>query len=351
VKRRSVRVAAGVALLVILWVVGLALSRSRLESPEPSHLLLDREGRFLGEGAASEASDFGYWPLEELPPRVVAATLVLEDRRFWSHPGIDPLAMTRALWQNLRGGRRVSGASTIAMQVARLQRPGSRTYGRKLLESLTALFLTLRHGRENVLSHYLRIVHRGPYGNRIHGIAYAARCYLEKPVEDLSWAEIAFLTAIPQSPSRMNPFTTEGRRAARERGRRILDALLDQGVLGAEEHELALRQLAHLSFPERSRRPEAAMHALLRLEERVRSDSSAHIVETTLDLDLQEEVTRTAWSSILDWESEGASNGAVIVVDIHTSEVLAWMGSTDYFDEVQSGAIDYASIPRSSGST
>jgi penicillin-binding protein 1C len=237
------------------------------------------------------------------------------------------------------------------MQVARLQHPGSRTYGRKLVESLAALFLTLRHGRESVLSHYLRIV---PYGNRIHGIAYAARCYLEKPVEDLSWAEIAFLTAIPQSPSRMNPFNPEGRRAARERGRRILDALLDEGVLSEEEHELALRQLARLSFPLRGRRPEAAMHALLRLEERVRSDSSVrieYVVETTLDLDLQEEVTRTAWSSILDWESEGASNGAVIVVDIQTSEVLAWMGSTDYFDEVQSGSIDYASIPRSSGST
>jgi len=356
VKRRSVQIAAGAALVVVLcglFVVGLALSRSRLETPGPSHLLLDRKGRFLGEVAAEDATDFGYWPLEELPPRVVAATLVLEDRRFWSHPGIDPVAMTRALWQNLRGGRRVSGASTIAMQVARLQRPGSRTYGRKLVESLTALFLTLRHGRENVLSHYLRIV---PYGNRIHGIAYAARCYLEKPVEDLSWAEIALLTAIPQSPSRMNPFNPEGRSAARERGRRILDALLDEGVLSEEEHELAIRQLSRLSFPVRGHRPEAAMHALLRLEERVRSDSphgnvNVHIVETTLDLDLQEEVTRTAWSAILEWESEGASNGAVIVVDIQTSEVLAWMGSTDYFDDLQSGAIDYASIPRSSGST
>ena len=126
-KRRSVRIAAGTAFLVSVCVVGLAISRSRLESPGPSHLLLDREGRFLGEVAASEASDFGYWPLEELPPRVVAATLVLEDRRFWSHPGIDPFAMTRALWQNVRGGRRVSGASTIAMQVARLQRPGRKS--------------------------------------------------------------------------------------------------------------------------------------------------------------------------------------------------------------------------------
>jgi penicillin-binding protein 1C len=347
-RKRALRFAAGVALLAVLSLMGLALFRSGLESPGASHLLLDREGRFLGEVAAPDAEDFGYWSLEELPPRVVAATLALEDRRFWSHPGVDVVAMGRALWQNLRNGRRISGASTIAMQVARLQSPGPRTYTRKLVESLTALFLTLRHGREGVLAHYFRIV---PYGNRIHGIAYAARCYLGKPVEDLSWAEIAFLSAIPQSPARMNPFRAEGRRAARARGERILGALLEDGVLAEDEHELAIRQLARLSFPERGRRPEEAMHALLRLTERVRAAGTVPIVATTLDLDLQEELTRTSWRALLDWEKEGASNAAVIVVDLKTSEVLAWVGSTDYFDEMQSGAIDYTSIDRSSGST
>jgi penicillin-binding protein 1C len=347
-RKRALKLGAGAAILLVLGVLTIAASRSGLESPGASHLLLDRAGRFLGEVPAPDAEDFGYWPLEDLPPRVVAATLALEDRRFWSHPGVDPIALGRALWQNVGNGRRISGASTIAMQLARLQNPGPRTYGRKLVEGVTAIALTLRHGREGVLSHYLRIV---PYGNRIHGIAYAARCYLGKPVDDLSWAEIALLTSIPQSPARMNPFTPDGRRAARARGERILDALFEEGILEENEHELARRQLARLSFPERGRRPEEAMHALLRLTERVRASGTVEIVETTLDLDLQEELTRTAWSSLLDWEKEGASNAALIVVDVKTSEVLAWMGSTDYFDEAQSGAIDYTAIDRSSGST
>src|SRR5439155_399543 len=102
-----------------------------------------------------------------------------------------------------RAGRRASGASTIAMQVARLERPGPRTYPRKLVEALAALALTARYGHAAVLAHYLRIA---PYGNRVRGIAYAARRYLGKPVEDLSWAETAFLAAIPQAPARMNPY-------------------------------------------------------------------------------------------------------------------------------------------------
>ena len=83
--------------------------------------------------------------------------------------------MLRGAWQNLRGARRISGASTIAMQVARMQHPGTRTYLRKTIEALTACLLTARYGRDAVLAHYLRIV---PYSNRIHGIAYAARRYL-----------------------------------------------------------------------------------------------------------------------------------------------------------------------------
>ena len=105
---RLARRGARAAIFAGLFVGGLALSRSGLESPGPSHLLLDREGRFLGEVAAPDADDFGYWPVEELPARVVSATLVLEDRRFWLHPGVDPIAVARALWQNVASRKRVS---------------------------------------------------------------------------------------------------------------------------------------------------------------------------------------------------------------------------------------------------
>src|SRR5205823_1082062 len=215
-------------------------------------------------------------------PRVVAATLAVEDRRFWRHPGVDPLAVVRGVGQNLRAGRRASGASTIAMQVARLERPGPRTYPRKLVEALAALALTARYGHAAVLAHYLRIA---PYGNRVRGIAYAARRYLGKPVEDLSWAETAFLVAIPQAPARMNPYRERGRARAAERGRRILDTLLAGNVLGRDEYELAVRQIAALRIPPLGRRPSDALHAVLHLERLFRDGASppAPLVDTTLD--------------------------------------------------------------------
>ena len=159
--------------------------------------------------------------------------------------------MVRAAWANLRPGRRSSGASTLAMQVARMQHPGARTVWRKGVEALAALGLTARHGRDGVLGHYLRLA---PYGNRIHGIGYAARRYLGKPVEDLSWAEVAFLAALPQAPGRMNPYLPAGRARALARGRRILALLRDADALAPAEYELALQ-------PDRRHRHPAAAPA------------------------------------------------------------------------------------------
>ena len=317
-------------------------------------LLRDRRGRFLGELGGDETRGFGYWPIDELPERVVAATLVVEDRCFWRHPGVDPRALIRAAWQNLRHRERVSGASTIAMQVARMQRPGSRTYLRKGIEALTALTLTARVGRHQILRHYLEIV---PYGNRIHGIAYAARRYLDKPVDDLSWAEVAFLTAIPQAPTRMNPFDLRGRRRAIERGRRILTLLRDEGELSRAELELALVEIADIRVPPRGERPREAMHAVFALQELLNlpeirpTVESRPVVVSTIDLDIQREIAWMTFEAVDSWDRRGAGNAAAIVVDNATREVIAWVGSTDYFDERHAGAIDFARVERSPGST
>ena len=331
---------------------GLAWWLSQLESPQPSFLLRDRQGRFLGEVARQEGDEFGYWPLEAVPKRVAAATIAIEDRRFDRHQGIDPLAVARALRDNLRSGRRVSGASTLAMQVARMQHPGGRSYWRKALEAASAQLMTLRHGKQAVLAHYLRIV---PYGNRIHGIAYAARRYFDKPVEDLSWAETAFLTAIPQAPARTNPFTPSGRARAVARGTAILDRLRESGVLSAEEHELARQQIARLRVPPAGERPREALHAVLRLEELLRAAARegrapSGIVRTTIDLELQGEAADAVLLAQRTWEREGAGNAALVVLERGTNEVRAWVGSAEYFDERHAGAIDYARVPRSPGS-
>ncbi len=349
-------VVAGVAALALftLAILATGLSRATLDAPDPTVLLRDRHGRFLGETGGDDATGHGYWPVAELPPRVVAATLAAEDRRFWRHPGVDARAVLRAVWQNVSSGEQVSGASTVAMQVARMQRPGKRTYLRKATEAVSALALTRRHGRAAVLRHYLR---RVPYGNQIHGIAYAARRYLDKPVADLSWAEVAFLAAIPQAPARANPFTSRGRRRAAERGRWILDQLLASGELSASEHELAVEQIRELRVPYRTRRPEDAMHAVLALArtfekpEHLAAIADHPVVTTTLDLDLQREVSWMVFQRLWQWQDRGAGNAAVIVLDRETREVLAWVGSAGYFDDARAGAIDYARVPRSSGST
>lgn len=349
--RRAAR-AAGLALLVSTGALfAVAAMRARFKTPAPTMLLLDRRGRFLAAVGDGRGAEYGYWPIAELPPRVVAATLALEDRRFWSHPGVDPTALLRALKQNLRSGRRVSGASTIAMQLARLQNPEPRTYVRKTIEAMTAVLLTARYGREAVLAQYLRLV---PYGNGIRGIGYAARRYLEKPVEDLSWAEIAFLSALPQAPSRMNPFEPDGRRAAVARGRRILRALLRKNVISREEYGLATAQIRELRIPEPGERPERALHAILRLEGLVKAPAvrkglaARPIVTTTLDLDLQNEAASAVAAAIDRWKDAGATASAAILVERQTGKVRAWVGSPGYFRKA--GAIDYTRVPRSPGS-
>lgn len=335
-------------------LVGLGLSRTGLESPDPTVLLRDRHGQFLGETGGTDARGFGYWPLDTLPERVVAATLAAEDHRFWEHPGVDPRAVGRALWQNLSNRRRISGASTLAMQVARMQNPGRRTYARKATEAVAALGLTARHGRDAVLRHYLRLV---PYGNQIHGIAYAARRYLDKPVDDLSWAEVAFLAAIPQAPARTNPFDPHGRLRAVKRGQWILGLLHDSGDLPTGEYELAMEQIERLRIPHREARPASAMHAVLALgrafeqPDTLATVADHPVVTTTLDLELQNEVTWKVHQRLKQWERRGAGNGAAVVLDRTSREVLAWVGSANYFDDTRAGAIDYARVSRSPGST
>jgi penicillin-binding protein 1C len=235
-----------------------------------------------------------------------------------------------------------------------MQDPGPRTLPRKLREGLTALELVRRHGREAVLAHYLRIA---PYGNRIHGIAYAARRYLQKPVEDLSWAEISLLSAIPQAPGRMNPCSEEGLSDAIRRGRRILSALRARGEIPEEEYAVAIEQIGRLRIPPLDRRPVEAMHAVLRLREELRdpktrrSLASRPVLVASLDLDLQREVVAQVDLAMKSFEDPAPGNVSVVVADKDTREILAWIGSVRYDDPESSGAVDFARVLRPAGST
>ncbi|WP_246724665.1 transglycosylase domain-containing protein [Rhizobium phaseoli] len=351
VRFSSLVLAAGV--LVYGYLIN---QRAQLIAPAPTPILFDRGGAFLAQiGHADGASgriDYGYWPLEQLPDRVVKATLALEDRRFYDHIGVDPYAVGRAAWQNLDTVGRRSGASTVAMQVARMQRPESRTLIHKALEAGTGVLLTLRYGRDAMLGQYLRLA---PYGNGSHGIAHAARLYFDKPVADLSWAEIALLSAIPQSPTRMNPLRPEGLRRAIHRGHQMLDALAKQKIIRADEAEIAHRQLDQMRMPDIPRRPDA-LHLILRFHDLIENgqitpaSTSTPLIHTTIDLTLQADVTALSRQYLDHWRSAGAQQVGAMVVSRQTGEVLAQVGSSNYYDR-HAGAFDYTRTQRSPGST
>jgi len=340
--RRRGRIAGALALaLVAVWLTDL---RSSLLSPRPSLLIVDRRGAYLAE-RPGEGDALGYWPLPDaLPERIVRATVETEDRRFFEHAGVSPRSLARALWQDVRNLRVVSGGSTLAMQTARLQTPGRRTLLRKLKELAEGLLLVSRHGHERVLRQYLTLA---PYGHRVRGVARAARLYFDKPVEDLSWAQAAFLAALPQAPGRMDPYDREGLARGTRRAHRILRTLRARQVI--TEDELAQALHAELGLVPKPRRDVAALHAALAFAARS-AGFAGHTRTTTLDLELQTTVARLAAENLSRLQDADAGNTAALVVDTADGSVLAHVGSADYFAAEERGSIDYARVPRSPGS-
>ncbi|HUB08189.1 MAG TPA: penicillin-binding protein 1C [Myxococcales bacterium] len=314
-----------------------------LPSPRPSTLILDRHGTYLGE-VPGDGDARGYWPLPaELPARLVRATLETEDRHFYAHGGVWLPSVARALWQDVRNLRLVSGASTIAMQVARLAAPGRRGVWRKLREAIAAEWLVWRFGHDAVLRSYLTLA---PYGNRAQGAVRAARLYFGEPVQDLSWLQAAYLAGLPQAPGRENPYDPAGLRRGLARAHRILATLHARGFVGDAELREALRdELGLVPLPHR---PPDATHAALAWGRLVRAGPRASTVSATLDLDVQS-VAAAALRRRLDQLSPELE-GAALVVDRASGDVLAYVGSRDYFDENGRGAIDYVRTKRSPGS-
>lgn len=312
---------------------------AHLVSPTPTAFVLDRQGTFLFQAGhetrrpdGGRQVEYGYWPMDP-PPVVVRATLALEDRRFWSHPGIDPVAILRAAAGHLTTGHG-GGASTIAMQVARMQHHRPRTLWAKAVEAGTAVALTIRYGRAAVLAQYVRLA---PYAEGSHGVAHAARWYFDRPASDLSAAQAAMLCALPQAPGLMSlrPRSIERTRA---RARRALLAM----DLPDDDRTAALAELATLAPRPGPRRPATDLLAIARLQ--ALTPQGPTLTRTTLDLGIQAAVRRSAATHIARWRNEGAQQAAILVIRRSDRAVLADVGAL-------SGAIDFTRTPRSPGST
>ncbi len=326
--------------------------RARLVVPPATLLFEDARGRFLAE-LSRDQHRMGFWPPPEpIPERIAKATLAAEDSRFYSHPGVDPPSVVRALVQDIRHMKRVSGASTIAMQVARLQSPEKRNLVNKALEALTAVALTERVGREKILRQYLTLA---PYGNQNYGAAYAARRYFDKPLCDLTWAEAAVLASLPCMPRRMNVYTYNGWLVCQARAKHVLSRLRHLGWLNEGDYATAISQLPGVGLLPKETRPSSMLHAVLAIENICKQDPAFRqdrpIVRTTLDMEIQNAASVIASSAMKQFRADGAGNIAVIVARAGTGEVISYLGSEDYLDQRNKGAIDYARVPRSSGST
>ena len=211
-----------------------------------------------------------------------------------------------------------------------------------------------RYGHDAILRHYLTLA---PYGARVHGAERAARFYFDKPAADLSWLQAAWLAGLPQQPTRLGPFVDGGLQRGLSRAHRILRTLHERGYIGDVEFEVAVG--SQLDLVDRRPRPGSALHMALRLADEVRAARRVAIadhtpppitVHATLDLEVQETVHGIVATNVTRARGYGATNGAAIVVDTDTGDVLSWVGSADYFDEAMHGPIDYGRARRSPGS-
>ncbi|MBU2547420.1 MAG: penicillin-binding protein 1C [Proteobacteria bacterium] len=290
---------------------------------QPSIRVEDRQGRLLREFLSSRETRSQWIALNQMSPHVVGAALAAEDRRFFSHPGLDPLALVRAVWMNIEAGRVVSGASTITMQLARVLRPGPRTWRRKAAEALMALRIEKSHSKREILEEYLN---RVPCGNLVHGLPAASRLYLDKSPQNLTPAESAFLMSLPQAPSLLNPYKDPGPALARRN--RILDRMADLGLLDGDAARRARAEpLSLKAARSRFRAPHFALFIRSLLP-----DPAPGRVRTTLDLELQSQIERLVNRTVAESGDKGISQAAVVVMDHRTREVLAWVGSADFFD-------------------
>lgn len=299
--------------------------------------VLDRDHRPLRVFTNHEDS----WRLPARPndvsPLMLQLLFAAEDRRFRAHWGVDPLAVLRAVRQNLAARRIVSGASTLTMQVVRLLEPRPRTMVAKLIETLRALQIEAKLNKDELLAIYLTLA---PYGGNVEGIRAAAQLLFDRPPAALSTAEAALLVALPQAPSRLRPdrFPDRARRARD----RVLDRAVATGVLTAEAAALAKQE------PIPTRRlsmPMVAPH-LAGSARRLRPQT-AEIV-TTLDGSLQRAVESLARRATVGL---GPNAGlAILVIDNRDRTVAAYLGSPDLLDEQRLGPIDMVRAVRSPGS-
>jgi penicillin-binding protein 1C len=303
-----------------------------------SHLVVDRNGQPLRAFADSQ----GVWryptQYKQVSANYIEALITYEDRQFWSHHGVNPFALFRAVFQMLINGRTISGGSTLTMQVARIIEPHSKTVPGKLWQMFRAFQLEYYLDKQQILTLYLNYA---PFGGPVEGIEAASYTYLNKSALELSDAEAALLAVLPQSPSRFRP-DRHAVRAEKARNK-VLQRIQDYQVWTRERVRLAKQESVVANF---NSRPLLAPLLSRRL---VTQHPEKQLIETTIDIDLQRQIADRV-KGYLERFSESTS-AAALVIENDNLEVVSYVGAGDFGNRKRFGHVDMNQAIRSPGST
>ena len=345
---RRHRVATGfiVTLAGLIWLRCGPLPPGLLDPSLPSTIVVDRNGVPLYEALSGDGTRSVQLTADTIPEMVVAATVAAEDGRFYSHYGVDPIAILRAMKRNLAERQVVEGGSTISQQAAKLlllrrSPQATRSWRTKIREAVVAVRLEHRLTKRQILAVYLNLA---AYGNQITGVERASRAYFATDSRLLTAAQAAFLAGLPQRPSRFNPYRNQA--LAESRQRVVLARMHARGAISQGQLDEARRERLSLA---RGERPFLAPHFVEMVLAQVAGERPGRI-ETTLDGALQADIAGIIDSHRPALARHGAGNVAVVVLDNLRAEWLAWEGSGDYFDAAHGGTINGPTSLRQPGS-
>ncbi len=357
-----------VVLLFFLVLCGLLAAYAAIAAdlPSPEELqvrsasflstrIYDRNGHLLHEildptGGRRVRVSYG-----QISPHVINATVATEDARFWEHPGVDPVAVLRALVYNVRERRVVSGFSSIPQQLVRLVllSPEERTeqsLGRKIREVVLAAEVSRRYSKQDILTAYLNEIN---YGNLAYGIEAAADTYFGKRASQLTLAEAALLAGLPQAPAYWNPYADLEH--ARRRQAVVLDLMVEAGYITFPEAEAAKGEELHLRPLEfNAEAPHLVSWVQQQLERKYGTDvlyRSGLSVYTTIDSNLQAIAQEEIDAHLATLWDRNVTNASLVAVSPSTGQILAMVGSADFSDPEISGQVNISLQPRQPGSS
>ena len=329
------RIGIPICIILLIWYI-FCLPSPLFEVPY-STVVSDRHNELLGARIADD-QQWRFPTADSVPEKYKTCLIEFEDQHFRSHRGVNPLAIGRAIKDNISKGRIVSGASTITMQTIRLSRKESRTFGEKFIEMILATRLEFSYSKDKILALYAS---HAPMGGNVVGIEAASWRYFGHQAATLSWAEAATLAVLPNSPSLMH--FGRNREKLFSKRNNLLKKLFDRNILDKIDYELAISEpLPFQPHP----LPQVAPHLVTKL---YKEEGGKHIT-TTIDK-IQQERTE---SILIRWNAEFAQNGvkniAAIVFDVEKNEVMAYCGNVDFENDISGNQVDIIQSPRSTGS-